>query len=79
LPFKKGGFIMAINAQVPIVPVAVSGARDAMRKGSPLIRPVTIVIDFGRPIPTAGLTFDDREALVQAVRQSIESRLPPGP
>ena len=31
LPFKKGGFIMAIKAQAPIVPVAVSGGRSAMR------------------------------------------------
>ena len=41
LPFKKGGFIMAIKAQAPIVPVAIHGGRAAMQTGSWLIRPVT--------------------------------------
>lgn len=76
LPFKKGGFLMAIQAQCPIVPVAVSGGRNAMRKGSPLIWPVTVTVDLGAPIPTAGLTMDQRDGLVQRVRASIEARLP---
>src|SRR5918996_1693741 len=63
LPFKKGGFIMAIKAQAPIVPVAIAGARKAMRKGSPWIRPVTIHVRLAQPIETAGLTLDDRDAV----------------
>ena len=55
LPFKKGGFIMAIKAQVPIVPVAISGGRAAMRKGSAIVRPVHVSVRIGEPIPTAGL------------------------
>ena len=54
LPFKKGGFIMAIKAQAPIVPVAVQGGTAAMRKGSFIIRPVTVSIRIGEPIETAG-------------------------
>lgn len=76
LPFKKGGFLMAIKAQAPIVPVAVSGARDAMRKGSPLIWPVTVRVDFGPPVTSAGLGAGDRDGLIEQVRASIEQRLP---
>ena len=75
LPFKKGGFLMAIKAQAPIIPVAVSGARDAMRKGSPLIWPVTVKVDLGAPVHTTGLTPGDRDGLVEEVRESIRSRL----
>ena len=62
LPFKKGGFLMAIKAQAPVVPVAVSGGRDAMHKGSPLIWPATVTVALMPAIPTAGLTIDDRDA-----------------
>jgi 1-acyl-sn-glycerol-3-phosphate acyltransferase len=75
LPFKKGGFVMALKAQAPVVPVAITGARAAMRKGSPWIQPVTIRVSFGEPIPTAGLTLDDRENLVATVRSEVERLL----
>ena len=58
---------MAIKAQAPIVPVVVSGGRRAMRKGSPLIWPATVTVTLSPPVPTAGLTFDDRDALVDRV------------
>ena len=72
LPFKKGGFIMAIQAQAPIVPVAVQGGRAAMRKGSPWVRPVDVTVTIGEPIPTAGLSVDDRDELITRVREAIE-------
>ena len=72
LPFKKGGFIMAIEAQVPVVPVGVRGGRDAMRKGSAFVRPVTVSVRIGQAIATTGLTLDDRDALIERVRQQIE-------
>jgi len=75
LPFKKGGFVMAIKAQAPIVPVAIKGARAAMRKGSPWIQPVTISVSFGKPVPTAGLDMEDREQLVADVRTQVERLL----
>ena len=75
LPFKKGGFIMAIEAQAPIVPVAVQGGRDAMRKGSAFVRPVMVLVRVGSPIPTAGLTMSDRDGLIARVRSEIAALL----
>jgi 1-acyl-sn-glycerol-3-phosphate acyltransferase len=75
LPFKKGGFIMAIKAQAPIVPVAISGGRDAMRKGSWFVRPVMCRIRIGEPVETAGMTVDDRDQLIEIVRARIEELL----
>ncbi len=75
LPFKKGGFILAIKGQAPVVPIAVSGARNAMRKGSPLIYPVTVRLRIGPPVETAGMTLDDRDTLVLSVRERIKGML----
>ena len=79
LPFKKGGFIMAIKGQAPILPVAVQGGRDAMRKGSRIVRPVTVSIRVGEPIETAGLTLQDRDALIVKTRERITALLAQGP
>jgi 1-acyl-sn-glycerol-3-phosphate acyltransferase len=79
LPFKKGGFIMAIKAQVPIVPVAVQGGRASMRKGSVVVRPVVVTVRIGKPIATAGLTVEDRDRLIQRVRTEVEELLSQGP
>ena len=78
LPFKKGGFIMAIQAQVPIVPVAVQGGRAAMRKGSAIVHPVDVSVRIGEPIPTAGMTLDDRDMLIERVRVAIRELLDRG-
>jgi 1-acyl-sn-glycerol-3-phosphate acyltransferase len=75
LPFKKGGFIMAIKAQAPIVPVAIKGARHAMRKGSFVITPVVIDVIFGEAVETAGLTMADRDTLIAEVRRRVEASL----
>jgi 1-acyl-sn-glycerol-3-phosphate acyltransferase len=79
LPFKKGGFIMAIEAQAPIVPVAIQGGRDAMRKGSAFVRPVNVSVRIGKPVPTQGMTLDDRDSLIAQVRGEVQKLLDQGP
>ena len=78
LPFKKGGFIMALKGLAPVVPVAILGAREAMRKGSFVIQPVTVTVRFGEPVETAGLTLQDRDRLASVVRQQVERLIAEG-
>jgi 1-acyl-sn-glycerol-3-phosphate acyltransferase len=79
LPFKKGGFVMAIKAQAPIVPVAVQGGRAAMRRGSWIIRPVTVTIRVGPPVETAAAGPHDRDLIIARVRHEIATLLAKGP
>jgi 1-acyl-sn-glycerol-3-phosphate acyltransferase len=75
LPFKKGGFILAIKGGAPVVPIAITGTRDAMRKGSPIIHPVHVRVRIGEPVDTTGMTLDDRDELATLLHQKIEALL----
>ena len=66
-PFKKGPFVLAIASGAPIVPTVIHGARDVMPRGSFRIRPGDIHVHFLEPIPTRGLSYDDRGALMTRV------------
>ncbi len=69
--FKPGAFRLAIEAQVPILPVAVTGSADGMPKGSPWIRPTLVLVRVLEPIPTAGMTGGDVVKLMEAARTRI--------
>ena len=71
--------ISGLKAQAPIVPVAIQGGRDAMRRGSRIIRPVSVSIRVGAPIETAGMQTSDRDALISVVRERIEALRAEGP
>ncbi len=71
LPFKKGGIVMAIMADAPLVPVAVRGARTAMKRGSLFIHPVTVHVNIGKPIATDTRTLDDRDEVIQEARDAL--------
>lgn len=65
-PFKKGAFVLAIEAQAPVVPVAIHGTLEVQPKGEILVRPGRIDVHFLPPIATAGMTYDDRDVLARA-------------
>jgi 1-acyl-sn-glycerol-3-phosphate acyltransferase len=69
--FKKGVFVMAIKAGAPIVPISVSGSNKIMAKGKFVIRPGGVRITFHEPIPTQGLPIEDRQMIIDLVRQAI--------
>lgn len=70
LPFKKGGFALAMDAGVPIVPIATVGGFEVLPAGRILLRPGPYVISVGTPVDPA--SFPDREALMVEVRRQIE-------
>ena len=78
LPFKKGVFVLAIKAGVPIVPISVSGSREIMRKGEFSIHPGTVRIVFHDPVPTEGFSVEDRDVIKEKVWQAIRSGLEDG-
>jgi 1-acyl-sn-glycerol-3-phosphate acyltransferase len=79
LPFKRGPFVMALKAQVPVIPVAVQGGTASMRRGSPIVRPTVVSVRIGEPIPTTGMSVSDREELANLVKTRVEELLTLGP
>jgi len=76
-PFKRGTFVMAIQARVPIVPVALSGTQRLMRKGDWTIHPGEVLIRFLPPVDAAAFSLDQRSDLLEAIHARIGAALPP--
>ena len=73
LPFKKGGFMLALQAKVPIIPIGIAGTGSCLPKGSWLIRPGKVSYCIGDPIVTEELTIKDRDVLMKRVYESIQN------
>jgi 1-acyl-sn-glycerol-3-phosphate acyltransferase len=67
-PFKKGAFVLAIGSGVPIVPVVIHGTIAVNPRGEFRASPGTVYVHTLEPVPTAGLTYDDRDQLAETVR-----------
>jgi len=75
LPLKKGPFIMAIKAQVPIVPVAVRGTCALWPKGSMKIKAGTVTVEILDPISTTGMETENRHAIRDLVQGRLRERV----
>ncbi len=73
--FKKGPFVLAVAAGVPIVPTILHGTIEALPRGSFNVRPGTIRIHLLDEIETAGLTYEDRDQLSTRVRDRMAAAL----
>ncbi len=74
-PFKKGGFVMALEAKVPILPVTVVGGRSILPKKSLRIMPGSMKLIIHEPIPVTEYSYETREELIKRVREVINKDL----
>lgn len=73
LPFKKGAAIFAINTDIPVVPVAISGTYSWSKKKLFDISQSVINFEFGEPITTENYSFDDRDYLTEKIKTNIKN------
>jgi 1-acyl-sn-glycerol-3-phosphate acyltransferase len=74
-PFKKGGFVVAMDAGSRIVPVALQGTRELMPRGGFRIRPGTVRVRVLDPVSAGSYSYGDRDALIADVRGRIAAAL----
>lgn len=70
-PFKKGPFVLAIGSGAPIYPVVIHGTIAVNPRGEFRASPGVVHVHVLDPIPTAGLSYDERDALAETVRHRM--------
>lgn len=73
--FKKGGFYIALERGIPILPVTVNGSRRILPKGTYAFNPGTIDVVVADPIETAGYTHETIEKIMEKTWKVINSNL----
>jgi len=73
-PFKKGGFVLAVDAGVPIVPVVIHGTYSIMQKNRLRIKPGHVLVEILDPIKTSDYTRGNKDDLMERVRTLIRER-----
>lgn len=75
-PFKKGSFVMAIQAGVPVIPISIVGTHKLMRKGELFVRPGEVTIRFGPGVDASTYTMEHRVQLLERVHSLVAAGLP---
>lgn len=70
-PFKKGAAVLALQAGVPVIPLAIAGTKEVLPKGFNQIRSGVVRLRIGKPISTEGMTLEDRGALTERMRSEV--------
>ena len=71
LPFRRGGFLMALKSGLPVVPVGLHGTLAVQSRRSFLIRPQTVTVHFGEAVALAGRSIRELPALTAEVRERV--------
>ena len=71
LPFRRGGFLMALKSGLPVVPVGIHGTLAVQSRRSFVIRPRTVTVNFGEAIALAGRSIRELPALTAEVRARV--------
>ena len=71
--FKKGSFLVAMDAGLPVVPVSITNSRNVMRKGELMVCPGEVELTIHPPVPTAGVPRDHVLDFADRIRTSVVS------
>lgn len=75
LPFKRGGFMLAVQSGASLVPVAIRGSFDIMSKNSLRLKPGRIDVSFFPPVDVIGKTAQELPELMEQIRAPIATQL----
>ena len=75
LPFRRGGFFLALEAGAPLVPISIKGTHELMPRGARAIRKGTVRIVFHEPVAVSGYSPETLPELMERVRAAIASAL----
>jgi len=70
-PFKKGGFVLTVDAGVPIIPIVIEGTWSIMPKKRLLIKPCPVIMKILPPVESSGYNRKTKDALMEIIRMKM--------